>query len=467
MKKRQERTSREASMAHERVHIYYTKVAARLAALLLCGSLGGGCSTTALELDGISNDFGKEVREEHEGESSLICGSCADGSCQAEIVSISSPGLPSDGGSTLPNLSANGRYVSFESVATNLVENDTNGVRDVFVRDRQLRTTSRVSLHTSGTQANESSGFAKIAGNGRFVVFTSLASNLVDDDTNGVRDVFVHDVERHETSRVSVGPSGVEGDKESDIPGISADGQTIVFETESALVPNDDNEASDIYVHFLGRRETICLSTDTDGNVGNGKSIEPVISPDGRFVVFYSCASNFVEANDDGLCELFVHDLTNRTTSRIDEISEGGCLGCLALNMSGDGRYLLLINGGGGPMLALIDLVEHTYVGFVDLGEGVVSSDGKLVAYDSRAPGGCLDDEHGNVDIFVKYVGENKLVRLTSPVLSAPGPNAGNHAGADISADGRFIAFISDDDPTLVKGGLNGVSNVFVALVPQ
>ena len=118
-------------------------------------------------------------------------------------------------------------------------------------------------------------------------------------------------------------------------------------------------------------------------------------------------------------------------------------------------------------MLALIDLVDHTYVGIAVLGEGVVSGDGKLVAYDSRAPSGCLDDEHGNVDIFVAYVGENKIVRLTSPVLNAPRPNAGNYAGADISADGRVIAFISDDDPTLVEGDLKGVSNVFVALVPR
>ena len=323
MKRAQERTSRDGPVAYVRVHISHT---GQLAALLLYGILGVGCSTTALELDAISDDFGKEAREhgeEDRADSSLIRGSCADGSCQAEIVSISSSGLPSDGGSTLPNLSADGRYVSFESVATNLVENDTNEVWDVFVRDRQLRTTSRVSLHTAGTQANESSGFAKISGNGRFVVFTSLASNLVDDDTNGVRDVFVHDVERHETSRVSVGPSGLQGEEESGFhASISADGQTIVFETESALVPNDDNEASDIYAHFLERRETICLSTDRDGHVGDGKSVEPVISPDGHFVAFISCGSNLVEGGSNDWCELFVHDLTNGATSRVDEIAE-------------------------------------------------------------------------------------------------------------------------------------------------
>ena len=128
-----------------------------------------------------------------------------------------------------PSLSADGRYVAFASQASNLVTGDTNGTSDVFVRDRQTGATTRVSVDSSGTQGNNGSAEPSLSADGRYVAFTSQADNLVTGDTNGKADVFVHDRQTAQTTRVSVDSAGNQLDFDSDSPSISGDGRFVAF----------------------------------------------------------------------------------------------------------------------------------------------------------------------------------------------------------------------------------------------
>jgi Tol biopolymer transport system component len=218
-------------------------------------------------------------------------------------VSVATSGTQGNGSSySGPSaISADGRFVAFDSEASNLVGGDTNGWGDVFVHDRATGATTRVSVATGGAQGNGDSGaawddVAAISADGRFVAFFSEASNLVAGDTNGVHDVFVHDRDTGVTTRVSVGTGGTEGNGRAHaIPAISADGGHVAFTSEATnLVAGDTNDATDIFVHDRDTGSTTRVSVGTDGTEGNGYSWIPSLSADGTSVAFYSSATNLV-----------------------------------------------------------------------------------------------------------------------------------------------------------------------------
>ncbi len=171
-----------------------------------------------------------------------------------ERVSLGSGGVQGNKASGVAAISANGRFIAFESFASNLVPGDTNGMEDVFVRDRQTGTTERVSLGSGGVQGNEVSAAAAISANGRFVAFESFASNLVPGDTNERQDVFVRDCKTGTTRRASLGPGGAQGNRNSGIysVSISADGRFVAFDSDANnLVPGDTNVVGDVFVRHL------------------------------------------------------------------------------------------------------------------------------------------------------------------------------------------------------------------------
>jgi Tol biopolymer transport system component len=224
-------------------------------------------------------------------------------------VSIASNGAEADGPSFGGAISSDGRYVAFHSFAGNLVPGDTNAAADVFVHERPSGLTIRVSVDSSAAQANGASLHASISGDGRFVAFVSEASNLVNGDSNGVADVFVHDRQIGTTRRVSVGPAGAQADGTSALPAISADGTLVAFQSfASNLVPGDTNGAPDVFLHDLASGRTERLSLDSNGAEGNGGSGLPSISADGRLAVFQSAASNLVSGDANGVADVFVRD---------------------------------------------------------------------------------------------------------------------------------------------------------------
>ena len=145
-------------------------------------------------------------------------------------VSVASDGAQAENGySYSPSISADGRFVAFESSASNLVAGDSNGLIDVFVHDRKSGETTRISLASDGSQTNSYSYGGFISVDGRYVAFVSYASNLVTGDTNEMEDVFFHDRQSGETTRVSVASDGAQADNSSSYPSISADGRYVAF----------------------------------------------------------------------------------------------------------------------------------------------------------------------------------------------------------------------------------------------
>jgi Tol biopolymer transport system component len=262
-----------------------------------------------------------------------------------ERVSIGSLGQQANDQSWDPAISADGRYVAFTSFAANLVAVDLNGVEDVFVRDRVSGSTELVSLDSSGAQGKDGSKCGWISADGRYVVLTSSASNLVAGDTNGSTDVFVRDRLSGTTERVSVDSSGAQANKGSDWGMISLNGRYVAFGSyASNLVPGDTNGKVDAFVRDRQTGTTERLSLDSGGMQADGDSNKPVLTPDGRFAAFQSMASNLVAGDTNGKSDIFVRDRQLGTTQRVSVDSNGGQgnaeSGFQGPSISLDGRYV-------------------------------------------------------------------------------------------------------------------------------
>lgn len=241
-----------------------------------------------------------------------------------ERVSERTGGIEGNDMSSAPSISADGRFVAFDSYASNLVYGDTNERSDVFVHDRATGDTSRVSLTDGGYQANGASFSSAISADGRFVAFSSTASNLVAGDYNSQRDIFVRDRVNRETVRVSVSTYGYQGNGESLWPHISADGRFVTFTSEASnLVYGDTNGVDDVFVHDLETGVTERVSVDSEGAQGTGKSWSSTISGDGQFVSFSSYANLTADDGND-YRDVFVHDRASGDTVRISVALGGG-----------------------------------------------------------------------------------------------------------------------------------------------
>ncbi|HET9911888.1 MAG TPA: hypothetical protein VFQ13_08360 [Anaerolineales bacterium] len=222
-------------------------------------------------------------------------------------------------------VSADGRYIAFNSSMPNLVSGDTNSRYDIFVRDMQTGLMRRVSVASNGAQSNGHSYYTGMSQDGRFITFHSSASNLVSNDTNGRDDIFVHDVQTGQTTRVSVTSSGAQAQAgHSWYPTISADGRFVAFRSGATnLVSGDTNQSWDIFVHDRQTGTTSLVSTSSGGELADHDSLKPSISGDGRFVVFDSYATNLVPGDTNAQGDIFVRDTLLGTTRRVSVASNG------------------------------------------------------------------------------------------------------------------------------------------------
>jgi signal peptidase I len=265
-----------------------------------------------------------------------------------ERVSVDSAGGQADGSSSEPVISGDGRFVVFVCDASNLVPGDSNGQGDVFVHDRQTGATERVSVDSAGNQGDGGSGKPAISADGRFVAFESDASNLVPGDSNGQSDVFVHDRQTGATERVSVDSAGSQGDGGSGKPAISADGRFVAFESDAAnLVLDDANSRSDVFVRDRQTGATERVSVDGHGTQSDGSSTRPAISADGRFVAFESMATNLVSHDFNRQHDIFVHDRQTGATERVSVSSDGRQVSSPSNvpAISADGRFVAFASG--------------------------------------------------------------------------------------------------------------------------
>ena len=342
-----------------------------------------------------------------------------------ERISVGSGGTEANGASHAaggaPAISGDGQIVAFYSDATNLVDDDTNGQSDVFVRVRSSQTTERVSVATGGAQGNGASIFPSLSADGRFVAFQSIASNLVADDTNNAADIFVRDRANGTTERVC---DTVQGDRFSFSPAISADGNVVAFASAATnLVSGDTNGRLDIFVCDRGTGAIERVSVNSAGVQGDGDSILPAISGDGRFVAFKSLSTNLVSNDRNGVVDVFVRDRVAGTTERISVDANGNDANDFSFPPS-------------------------------------ISNDGRFVGFGSFATNLAPGDTNRTSDVFVR----DRLINRTLIVdVNAQG-ELGNGGTPDIppgmSGDGMRIGFVSGSS-NLVPNDRNDQPDVF------
>ncbi|MBA3264841.1 MAG: PD40 domain-containing protein [Nocardioidaceae bacterium] len=396
-------------------------------------------------------------------------------------VAVGAGAAQANGGSYNAAVSAHGRYVVFESTASNLVAGDTNDDSDVFVRNRVRDVTRRVSVGKDGAQGNSGSFDPAVSADGRYVAFHSYASNLVAGDTNRAPDVFVRDRVRHVTRRVSVGAGGAQANSASIRPAVSADGRYVAFDSHASnLVAGDTNRTTDVFVRDRVRHVTRRVSVGAGGAQANHASTGAAVSADGRYVAFHSLASNLVAGDTNGHLDVFVRDRVRHVTRRVS-VGAGGAQAntdSYEPAVSADGRYVAfrsyasnLVAGdtNGAPDVFVRDRVRHV-TRRVSVGAGgaqanahsyspAVSAHGRYVAFSSDASNLVAGDTNRRLDVFVR----DRVRHVTRRVSVGAGgaeANRNSHEPA-VSAHGRYVAFHSLAS-NLVAGDTNVATDVFV-----
>ncbi|NYB52681.1 MAG: PD40 domain-containing protein [Methanobacteriaceae archaeon] len=405
-----------------------------------------------------------------------------------ERVSIASDGTQGDLDSASASISADGRYVAFTSGASNLVPDDTNKAYDIFVHDRISHTTERVSVGPGGVQANDDSRCAFISANGRYVVFNSEATNLVADDTNQQTDIFVHDRYTHTTELVSKGWAGAQSNGMSVWCAINENGRYVSFWSyASNLVADDTNNRADVFVYDrdTGLMERVSLGPGgAQGNSWSGGNCCPWISADGRYVVFDSAATNLVPDDTNRQNDLFVHDRILHLTERVN-LGPGGVQANAVSAwpaISADGRYVVYYSQATNLVpddtnaladVFLYDRITHQ-TQRISVGMGgteatggwstfpVISANNRYVAFSSSATNLVPDDTNGFFDIFVCDLFTMTMERVSVGAAGEQGNgNSPFYTFPTISANGRYVAFESLAT-NLVASDTNGYADIFV-----
>ncbi len=399
-----------------------------------------------------------------------------------ERVSVASDGSEGNGDSSDIAISADGRYVSFVSLASNLVLGDTNGRYDIFIHDRVTGATERVSVASDGSEGNGDSISSAVSADGRYVSFRSWSSNLVPGDTDGYYDVFVRDRVNRTTERVSVASDGSQANNDSTWLSMSPDGRyTTFYSPASNLVSNDTNNTWDIFVHDRVTGITERVSVASDGSQANSGSFYPYISPDSRYVTFKSYASNLISDDTNEQGDIFVHDRVTGTTERVSVASDGsqGNNDCYYPSISASGRYVSFTsyasnlvpddtNGGGDIFVYDREIREVKRASISINGDqgnsfsssSLISSDSQFVTFYSMAPNLIPNDTNGVLDVFV-----TKNPFLNTVPTANPGPNQTVYIGTTAILDGSGSTDPSGDYPLIYSWSFTSVPNGSSAII--
>ena len=281
------------------------------------------------------------------------------------VFRSSSSGAQADGPSEDPAISADGTIIAFESEATNLVDGDTNGRLDVFVHDLTTGETRRVSVSSRGAQGNGPSRDPDISADGRWVVFDSNAGNLLARDKNGVRDVFIHDLDTGSTKLVSMNRAGQPGTASSSNATVNSNGRYVAFSSKARnLVKNKTTKGTDVFLRDMVKGTMWRISVSNNEKQGNGWSGDPVISNTGRYIAFESKAPNLVAKDTNNKWDVFVRDRIKKTTKIVSLTTTG------ARAKRGDSD------------------------------DPAISGDGRFIAFESTAKNMFKNDSNGAEDIF-------------------------------------------------------------------
>jgi Tol biopolymer transport system component len=356
-------------------------------------------------------------------------------------VSLNSSGVEGSMASTAPSISGDGRFIAFQSYADNLIINDQNFDEDVFVHDRQSGQTECISVGMFGRTGNGRSWSPVISADGHYVCFVSRASDLVSADGNWNADVFVYDRWNGSMERISIDSNGVEANSFSESASMSADGRVIAFCSHASnLVVEDSNSRKDIFVHDRLYGDTMRVSLSETGNQANDQSVEPSISADGKWISFTSFASNLHSLDTNGVSDIFLYDLEN---SSIDLVRRGAgdkisTYPSSNSTLSADGRFMVFQSGArnwasndnnGVDDIYLYDR-QLTTLERISVGEGDVeanwdcmrpsmNANASKVVYTTRADNlddnNVDDDNNDKVDVY-QYTRKN-YTKVNSLIL--------------------------------------------------
>jgi len=413
-------------------------------------------------------------------------------------ISVNATGEGGDGLSQTPDMSADGRYVVFESSATNLVTGDTNDDFDIFLKDTQNNTIKRISVDSAGVEANGRSRRPVISADGEIVVYYSDAANLVTDDLNDENDVFLYNIATSVTTRISIadGVDGVEGNGRSDFTSINADGSYVAFRSlASNLVTGDMNNRGDIFLRDTLNNTTtrVSIANGVDGAEGNDNSHDPSISADGQVIAFESFATNLVDSDTNGFADIFVRNIANNTTTKLS-LSTGpneveGNSNSLNPSLSADGQFVSFVSIASNlvaddlnnvPDLFLRDIANNitTRISVDSNGEEVnergiyssISQDGRYIAFQSIATNLVANDTNGFSDVFIRDTQTSETFRVS---VDQDGAEADGDSrefsgliNAVISDDGRYVAFGSEAT-NLVSDDVEMQADIFRVLISK
>ena len=383
-----------------------------------------------------------------------------------------------------PAISQNGRYVAFQSASTNLVSTTTNGQYQIYVRDRFSGTTTLASISSSGTVGNSYSTQPRISSDGKYVVFTSNSSNLVSGDTNAKTDAFIHNMATGNTDLISKNVSGTISNGYTETPDITFDGRYVVFSSYATNLVTSPSVTSGnhIYLKDLSNGTVKLLSQSSTGSVANADSWNPRISCEGRTVVFQSYANNLVsgDTNNPSLSKsrIYVEDLLNG----IDPvyITGTGNDNMVYPSVSCNGNYVGFSSDASNLVSGDTNSSQDTFIfdrntstierisinssstqgNDSSYGLPGISNDGRYVVFSSDATNFASGDTNGVVDIFLRNreAGTTELLSRNSGGTISNG----NNSGADLSSDGRYATYASYSN-NLVSGFSNTNTSIFTS----
>ncbi|MGA7731974.1 MAG: S-layer homology domain-containing protein [Chloroflexia bacterium] len=363
-----------------------------------------------------------------------------------------------------PYISFDGRYVAFHSLADNLVPGDGNMNFDVFVRDRTENTIVLASTGSGGVQGNNRSVEASVSDDGRYVAFESLASNLVVNDTNDSLDIFVRDL-TDSTMRVSVDSAGVQGTGHSTDPNISGNGRYVVFQSNARLAPTDPNIVTDIYSRDLQANTTEQISLTSSGQPGLGYSHKPQVSSDGRYVVFGSYASNLVPGDNNDTRDVFLRDrVSEACVLHFSDVPSGStfhpfvmCLACRSI-ISGytDGTFRPNNQVTRGQLSKIVSNAagyseSHANQTFQDVPPGStfhqfverLSSRNIISGYPCGAPGEeCVPPQNRPYFRPNAYVTRVQTSKIAAIAANLPVPPSEQHTFEDVPPGSTFWTWV-------------------------
>ena len=395
------------------------------------------------------------------------------------LVSVNTKGeQPRDGAmESAPAVSADGRYIAFDALDDTLVPGDTNNEFDVFLRDTQTGKTTRVSVGSGGVQARDGGGIASLSANGRYVAFESCSSLDPRDDVKGSCDVYVHDRVTRRTRLVSVTYDGHTGNGYAESPSISADGRYVAFMSAASDLVAPKTRRWLTYVRDMKLGRTVVASLNNAGAQANRYGTQkPAISADGRWVAFESNSTNLAPGTPaDNVTRVYVRDLKKSKTIAVSVSPDGKPANDFSdgVSISADGRYVAFNSGASNivpvtsyPVPAddeifVRDVIAGTteVVSLDNVGnrigssaEAVISADGRYVAFRHWGNQLLLGDDNGSDDIYV-HDRETQTTSIAS-VHDDESLQYGDSFEASISADGRSVAFwswaeLTDDDTTI------------------